>query len=158
MSNKFLIVLSAPSGCGKTSLENLILKNRKDIKKSISYTTRPIRKGEANGKDYFFISKKKFEEMKKNGEFLEYAKVFDHEYGTSLEFVEKERKKDFKVTKLNRFKQRTRYFTDSGIIGSKAYVQTTYLQFKDYFQTKNEKIPKHIKGLDDIYSLKRLKE
>jgi len=74
------------------------------------------------------------------------------------DIVETEREKEFKLTKINRFKYRTRYFTDSGIIGTKAYVQNTYLQFKDNFQTKNDKVPKRVKGLSGVYSLKRLTE
>ncbi len=72
--------------------------------------------------------------------------------------VDSERKNKFELTKKNRFKYRTRYFTDSGIIGTKDYVQKTYLQFKDYFQTKNDKVPKRVKGLSGVYSLKRLTE
>lgn len=74
----------------------------------------------------------------------------------SRELVEKERKKGFEITRADRFKQRTRYFTDSGIIGSKEFVQGTFQNFKHLFQTKNERAPRHIKGLDGIYSMKRL--
>ncbi|MFC1885748.1 hypothetical protein ACFLZM_01635 [Thermodesulfobacteriota bacterium] len=72
--------------------------------------------------------------------------------------VEKERDKDFKLSKVNRFVYRTRYFSDSGIIGTKAFVSTYYQKFKHIFQSKNEKIPKRISGLDEVYSLKRLSE
>jgi len=70
--------------------------------------------------------------------------------------VEKERKKGFEITRVDRFKYRTRYFTDSGIIGSKKFVYNSYLQFKHLFQSEHEKKPKSVKGLDGIYSLKRL--
>ncbi len=70
---------------------------------------------------------------------------------------EKERKKDFKITRIDRFQSRTRYFTDSGIIGSKDFVYQNYLRFKHLFQSK-EKKPKPIKGLQGVYSLKRLVE
>jgi len=70
--------------------------------------------------------------------------------------VEKERKRGFEITRVDRFKYRTRYFTDSGIIGSKEFVFNTYLQFKDLFQSAHEKKPKPVKGLNGIYSLKRL--
>ena len=72
--------------------------------------------------------------------------------------VEKERKKDFELSRIQRFQYRTRYFTDSGIIGTKEFVSKNYQLFKDLFQSKNEKIPKPIKGLDGVYSLKRLSE
>ncbi|MGB9442236.1 MAG: hypothetical protein WCB15_30140 [Desulfobacterales bacterium] len=72
--------------------------------------------------------------------------------------VEKEQKKAFKISKVDRFRYRTRYFTDSGIIGTKEFVSTNYQRFKDMFMSKRDKIPKVIAGLDGIYSLKRLAE
>ena len=72
--------------------------------------------------------------------------------------VEKERKKDFELSRIQRFQYRTRYFTDSGIIGTKEFVSKNYQLFKDLFQSKNEKIPKPINGLNGVYSLKRLSE
>ena len=83
-----MLVLSSPSGAGKTTICREILKKNKDLKMSISYTTRPKRKSEVNGKDYFFISEKKFEEFQAKGFFIENAKVFDHLYGTPKNFVE----------------------------------------------------------------------
>ncbi len=71
--------------------------------------------------------------------------------------IGKERKKDYELSRVDRFIYRTRYFTDSGIIGSKKFVAENYLRFKDLFQSK-EKKPKPVKGLDGIYSLKRLVE
>jgi putative transposase len=70
--------------------------------------------------------------------------------------VEKERKRDFEISRTDRFLYRTRYFTDSGIIGSREYVFGTYQQFKHLFQSKHEKKPKSVKGLDGVFSLKRL--
>jgi len=70
--------------------------------------------------------------------------------------IEKESKTDFKNTRTYKFRYRTRYFSDSGIIGSKAFVSSKYKQFKDIFHSKHEKKPKPVKGLDGIYSLKRL--
>jgi len=70
----------------------------------------------------------------------------------------KERKDNFELKRVQRFRYRTRYFTDSGIIGTKAYVSSNYRRFKDIFMSKNEKIPKPVAGLDGIYSLKRLME
>jgi REP element-mobilizing transposase RayT len=72
--------------------------------------------------------------------------------------VAKERKKDFEISRISRFKYRTRYFTDSGIIGSKEFVSMNYQRFKHLFNSKNEKRPKPIKGLTGVYSLKRLSE
>ena len=72
--------------------------------------------------------------------------------------VEKERKRDFEISRTDRFLYRTRYFTDSGIIGSREYVSVTYQQFKHLFQSKHEKKPKLVKGLDGVFSLKRLSE
>jgi putative transposase len=70
----------------------------------------------------------------------------------------KERKDNFELKRVQRFRYRTRYFTDSGIIGTKAYVSSNYRRFKDVFMSKNEKVPKPVAGLDGIYSLKRLAE
>jgi putative transposase len=70
----------------------------------------------------------------------------------------REKRKDFKINQASRLRYRTRYFTDSGIIGSKEFVTRHYKQFKHLFQSKNEKIPKPIQGLSGIYSLKRLSE
>ena len=70
----------------------------------------------------------------------------------------REKKKAFKITQASRLRYRTRYFTDSGIIGSKEFVASHYQRFRHLFQSKNEKIPKPIQGLSGIYSLKRLSE
>jgi len=72
--------------------------------------------------------------------------------------VAKARKKEFEISRISRFRHRTRYFTDSGIIGSKEFVSETYQLFKHLFHSKHEKKPKPIKGLDGMYSLKRLSE
>ena len=72
--------------------------------------------------------------------------------------VAKERKKDFEISRISRFRYRTRYFTDSGIIGSKEFVAENYQRFQHLFHSKHEKKPKPIKGLDGMYSLKRLSE
>jgi hypothetical protein len=80
------------------------------------------------------------------------AKVIDDKV------VEKERKNEFEISRIRRFRYRTRYFTDSGIIGSKEFVFTNYQRFKHLFYSKHEKKPKPIKGLEGMYSLKRLSE
>ena len=72
--------------------------------------------------------------------------------------LEKERKNDFDLKRIQRFRYRTRYFTDSGIIGTREFVSGNYRRFKDLFMSKKDKIPKPVAGLDGIYSLKRLTE
>ena len=74
------------------------------------------------------------------------------------DIVEDERKKNFEISRIDRFRYRTRYFTDSGIIGTKEFVSTNYQKFKDLFMSKNEKVPKPVSGLSGVYSLKRLSE
>ena len=71
---------------------------------------------------------------------------------------EKGRSREFELSRSDRFRYRTRYLTDSGIIGSKAFVSANYQRFKHLFYSKHEKKPKPIKGLVGIYSLKRLSE
>ena len=88
----FIVVLSSPSGAGKTTLVKKLSK-LKNYTVSISHTTRPPRTSETNGKDYFFISKKKFKGLIKKNNFLEHAKVFNNYYGSSKEFVIKNLKK-----------------------------------------------------------------
>ena len=82
-----LFIVSAPSGAGKTSLVQKLVKQASDVVASISHTTRKQRHGEIDGKDYFFISHDKFNQMVKTGKFIEHAKVFDNYYGTSLQSV-----------------------------------------------------------------------
>ena len=77
-----MIVLSSPSGAGKTTLTKLISKNNNYLI-SVSYTTRKPRINEVDAKDYYFVNEDKFKSLIKNNEFLEYAKVFNHLYGTS---------------------------------------------------------------------------
>ena len=74
------------------------------------------------------------------------------------EILEEERKKGYNIDRMDRFKLRTRYFSDSGIIGTKEFVAKNYQRIKHLFQSRNEKIPRRINGLDGIYSLKRLAE
>ncbi|MDA8537419.1 guanylate kinase [Candidatus Pelagibacter bacterium] len=77
-----MIILSSPSGAGKTTLVKLLSKN-KNFHISISHTTRKPRPSEITDKDYYFVNLEKFENLIKNEEFLEYAKVFNHFYGTT---------------------------------------------------------------------------
>ena len=87
-----MIVLSSPSGAGKTTLVHKISKLKNFII-SISHTTRLPRINEKNGKDYFFVNRLKFKKLIKNKEFLEHAKVFNNNYGTSKNFVDQNLKK-----------------------------------------------------------------
>ena len=83
-----MLVLSSPSGAGKTTLANLLINTDKHIHTSISYTTRLPRLGEVDGKDYYFVDKKTFHQMIDNEQFLEYAEVFGNLYGTPRKLVE----------------------------------------------------------------------
>lgn len=78
-----LLVVSAPSGAGKTSLVRALLKNDPAIRLSVSYTTRPPRPGETDGRDYHFVDVPTFRQMLEAGEFLEHAEVYGNFYGTS---------------------------------------------------------------------------
>ena len=84
-----LLIFSAPSGGGKTSLAQAIANDCPHVVVSISHTTRSPRRGEIDGVDYFFVSAVVFEQMIERGEFLEYAMVFDHYYGTSRGSVDR---------------------------------------------------------------------
>ena len=77
-----IVILSSPSGAGKTTLVKL-LSEKKNFNISVSHTTRKPRSNETNGKDYFFVNNADFENLIKNNQFLEYAKVFNNLYGTS---------------------------------------------------------------------------
>ncbi|MDX1482991.1 MAG: guanylate kinase [Alphaproteobacteria bacterium] len=84
-----MLVLSSPSGAGKTTISRLLLQRDANISMSVSVTTRPKRPGEVEGVDYHFVDPTEFNLMVNRHEFLEYAKVFDHYYGTPREPVEK---------------------------------------------------------------------
>src|SRR5205807_6569314 len=83
-----MFVLSSPSGAGKTTLSRLLMERTPELSMSVSVTTRPMRPGEVEGRDYFFIDKARFNAMSKKGELLESATVFDHSYGTPKAPVE----------------------------------------------------------------------
>ena len=84
-----ILILSGPSGCGKSTLLKEVYKDISDYYFSISTTTRAPRVGEVNGVDYFFVTKEEFEKDIENDNFLEYAKVHDNYYGTSLTPINK---------------------------------------------------------------------
>ena len=78
-----MLILSSPSGAGKTTLSKKIQQKYKNFKISVSHTTRKARPNEINGVDYFFVNKDEFKKMIHDNEFYEYAKIFDNYYGTS---------------------------------------------------------------------------
>lgn len=82
-----LFIVSAPSGAGKTSLVGAMLATTPGVDLSVSYTTRPPRPGEVNGKDYHFVSRETFLAMAKNGDFLESAEIYGNLYGTSQSWI-----------------------------------------------------------------------
>lgn len=88
-----LIIISSPSGGGKGTIIREVLKSLPDVAYSISFTTRKIREGEENGREYFFISRAEFEDLVKRDEFLEYAEVHGNLYGTSKSQVNSELEK-----------------------------------------------------------------
>ena len=78
-----IFVISAPSGAGKSTLVKRLMAAAPSLAFSVSYTTRPPRAGEKEGRDYFFVSPRRFRRMRASGEFVEWAEVFGHLYGTS---------------------------------------------------------------------------
>jgi guanylate kinase len=82
-----LFIISAPSGAGKTSLVKALLKTGIDLRLSISYTSRPARPEEVDGRDYHFVSRKMFEQRRERGEFLESAQLYGNFYGTSQKWI-----------------------------------------------------------------------
>ncbi len=81
-SKNIMVVLSSPSGVGKTTITKKIQQKYQNFKLSVSHTTRPPRSNEVNGVDYHFVSKKEFNDLIKENAFYEYAKIFDNYYGT----------------------------------------------------------------------------
>lgn len=88
MNKGKLIVVSAPSGSGKTTIAKKILERFPFMKFSVSATTRPKRNGEIDGKDYFFLSREEFEKKIQNGELLEWEEIYGNYYGTLKSVVE----------------------------------------------------------------------
>ena len=83
-----MIILSSPSGVGKTTLTKKIQQKHQSFKISVSHTTRPPRSNEVDGVDYHFVSKEKFENLISEKKFYEYAKIFENYYGTLKENVD----------------------------------------------------------------------
>ena len=84
-----MLVLSSPSGAGKTTLSRMLLTVERGLVLSISVTTRPRRRGEVNGRHYHFIDRKRFDQLVRDGDLLEYAEVFGNGYGTPRKPVER---------------------------------------------------------------------
>ena len=84
-----MLVLSSPSGAGKTTISRALLEAEPNLSMSVSVTTRPPRPGEQDGKDYYFVSVADYERMVRDGELLEHARVFDNLYGTPRAHVER---------------------------------------------------------------------
>ena len=109
-----MIILSSPSGVGKTTLTKKIQQKYQSFKISVSFTTRSPRSNEVDGVDYHFVTHEKFEELIKEKKFYEYAKIFDNYYGTSKALVKKLQDQNFDVVfdidwqgtkKLSKFKE-----------------------------------------------------
>ena len=83
-----MVILSSPSGAGKTTLTKKIQQKYQSFKISVSLTTRKPRSNEVEGVDYYFVSQKRFEELISEKKFYEYAKIFENYYGTSREYVD----------------------------------------------------------------------
>ena len=92
MTTGNLFIVTATSGAGKTSLVRALLERDSQVQLSISYTTRPPRPGETDGRDYHFVSQETFLEMLAHGDFLESAEVYGNRYGTSQSWIERVRK------------------------------------------------------------------
>ncbi len=92
--NNIMVILSSPSGVGKTTLTKKIQQKYQSFKISVSYTTRPPRSNEVNGVDYHFVKKDKFEELIKKNKFYEHAKIFENYYGTLKKNVDETLKKN----------------------------------------------------------------
>ncbi len=91
MSNPegMIVVVSGPSGVGKTTVARAVVDRMEGVNFSVSHTTRPPRGGEVHGKDYYFVSREEFLRMVDQGEFVEWAEVYGHLYGTSREELER---------------------------------------------------------------------
>ena len=148
-----MIILSSPSGVGKTTITKKLQQKYQNIKISISHTTRPPRSNEVDGVDYNFVSKKKFEDLIKAKKFYEYAKIFDNYYGTLKHNVDLDLKEkdilfdiDWQGTKqLSKYKNLNlvKFFL---ITDSKAELKKRLLK-RD--QNTNEEVEKRFNAFDE---------
>ena len=136
MSSKkdgIMLILSSPSGAGKTTLVRLLSKNR-DFHISISHTTRKPRINEIQDEDYHFVDNDKFENLIKKDEFLEYAKVFNHFYGTTKTPVINNLKNGDEKTEEN-VQDNGNYFSWAEKKDVKKFIQSNkkYVELRDFF-------------------------
>ncbi len=165
-----MVILSSPSGVGKTTITKKIQQKYQNFKISVSHTTRKPRSNEVDGVDYYFVSNKKFEELINNNKFYEYAKIFENYYGTLKKSVDETIKKndllfdiDWQGTKqLSKFKNlkliKIYLITDSKHELKKRLVkrnQNTKDEIKKRFNAFDEDI-KHWKDYDYIIINKNL--
>lgn len=94
MGMGILFIITGPSGAGKTSILKRVMKEVENLEFSVSYTTRPRRPGEVDGRDYFFVDEERFKKMVEEGEFLEWAIVHGYYYGTSKKFIDERLEKN----------------------------------------------------------------
>ena len=94
MGMGILFIITGPSGAGKTSILKRVMREVENLEFSVSYTTRPRRPGEVDGRDYFFVDEKRFKKMVEEGEFLEWAIVHGYYYGTSKKFIDERLEKN----------------------------------------------------------------
>ena len=92
MREGIIFIISGPSGGGKTTLTGKVMEELENLRFSVSYTTREPREGEVDGEDYRFVSKEEFMDMVRENKFAEYANVYGHLYGTSLDQIEMAKK------------------------------------------------------------------
>ena len=146
INNRVGIIISAPSGGGKSSVARAILKTDPNIKLSISVTTRPPRGPERDGVNYFFKSKEEFEQMDKEGRFLETAEIYGNLYGTPREYV-------YKV-----FEQDLDILFDVDFVGARAIKRSLSQKTVSIFimppnlEVLKERLTR--RGEDDAFSLK----
>ena len=172
VEKNIMVILSSPSGVGKTTLTKKIQQKYSNFKISVSYTTRLPRPNEVDGVDYNFVSKTKFEELIKKNQFYEYAKIFDNYYGTLKKSVEDTLKKndiifdiDWQGTKqLSKFKElkliKLFLTTDSKLELKKRLLnrnQNTEEEVEKRFKSFDEDI-KYWKDYDYIIINKNLEE
>lgn len=142
--NIFFII--GPTAAGKTVIVNYILKHRPRTSRAISYTTREKRKGEVNGRDYFFVTEKQFKNLVKKKKFIEYSKVYGCWYGTSEDSFKKT-KDDYDVIKIIDYKGAKKF--------KKSGPKATYI----FFCPKNIGVlKKRLKERGDTDIKERLKE